>query len=53
MTGDAEIITGLKFSTGAIPAGLFFTGVEAGGALSRDVSILFVICVNNFIVFEL
>ena len=28
----------VKFSTGAIPAGLFFfTGVEAGGALGRDV----------------
>ena len=34
------------FSTGAIPAGFFFAGVEASGALGQDV-ILFSIIFSN------
>ena len=41
MTGDAELVTGdprwHNFLPGISPLGLFFTGVEASGALSRDV----------------
>ena len=43
MTGDAELLTGdprwHNFLPGTFPLGLFFTGVEASGALSRDVII--------------
>ena len=45
MTGDAEIVTGdprwYNFSTGASPLVYLFTGVEAGGAVGRDVTLLF------------
>ena len=41
MTGDAELVTGdprwHNFLRGISPLGLFFTEVEAIGALSRDV----------------
>ena len=41
MTGDAELVTGdprwHNFLPGTTPLGLFFTGVGANGALSRDV----------------
>ena len=41
MTGDAELITGdpswYNFLLGLSPLAYFFTGVEAGGALGRDV----------------
>ena len=41
MTGDAELITGVprwyNFLPGLFPLAHFFTGVEAGGALGRDV----------------
>ena len=41
MTGDAEFVTGdhrwHNFLPGISPLGLFFTGVEASGVLSRDV----------------
>ena len=41
MIGDAEIMTGdphwHNFLPGTSPLGLFFTGVEASEALSRDV----------------
>ena len=40
MIGDAERVTGdprwHNFLLGISPLGLFFTGVEASGALSRD-----------------
>ena len=42
MTGDTELVTGdprwHNFLPGISPLGLFFTGVEASGALSRDVA---------------
>ena len=42
MTGDAELMTGdphwHNFLPGTSSLGLSFTGVEASGALSRDVS---------------
>ena len=44
MTGDAELLTGdprwHNFLPGTSPLGLFSTGVEASGALSRDVVLL-------------
>ena len=44
MTGDAELVTGDPrwhiFLLGTSPLGLFFTGVEASGALSRDVYLI-------------
>ena len=43
MIGDGELLTGdpswHNFLLGTSPLGLFFTGVEASGALSRDVSV--------------
>ena len=45
MTGDAELMSGdprwHNFLPGTSPLGLFFTGVEASGALSRDVKYSF------------
>ena len=44
MTGDAELMTGdprwYNFLPGLSPLAFFFTGVEAGGALSRNISIV-------------
>ena len=42
MTGDAELMTGVPrplvyFLLGLSPLAYFFTGVEGGGALGRDV----------------
>ena len=42
MTGDAELLTGYprwSFCYRGFPAGLFFTGLEADGAVGRDVPI--------------
>ena len=43
ITGDAELVTGdprwHNFLQGIFPLGISFTGVEASGALSRDVKI--------------
>ena len=45
MTGDAELMTGdprwYNFRPGLSPLAYFFTGVEAGGAVGRDVLLLF------------
>ena len=44
MTGDAELVTGdprlHNLLLGISPLGLFFTGVEARGAISRDVTFM-------------
>jgi len=44
MTGDAEFLTGdlhwPNFVPGISPLAFMFTGVEASGALSLDVSVL-------------
>ena len=43
LSGDAELVTGdprwHNFLLGISPLGLFLTGVEASGALSRDVKV--------------
>ena len=47
MTGDAKLLSGdprwHNFLLGTFPLGLFFTGVEASGALSRDVYIGYIL----------
>ena len=46
MTGNDELVTGdprlHNLVPGISPLGLFFTGLEASGALSRDVSLMLI-----------
>ena len=55
MTGDAELMSGdprwHNFPPGTSPLGLFFTGVEGSGALSRDV-VLVSLLFSTFLVFN-